>query len=115
MKEFLRGPGTSTRPGLPGDRHLRAPAEDRHPSSGLRTAWPGAAARALPWNHTGCSIRTGVPVMTSNEKLQETLLELGTSTGRRTRAEQIEEAMRLALMLMDADAVTVLPPASTGG
>jgi diguanylate cyclase (GGDEF)-like protein len=53
--------------------------------------------------------------MTSNEKTLETLLELGHSASRRTRAEQFEEAMRLALMLMDADAVVVLPPASVRG
>lgn len=53
--------------------------------------------------------------MTSNEKILETLLELGNSVVRRTRPEQIEDAMRLALMLMDADAVAVLPPASERG
>jgi len=53
--------------------------------------------------------------MTSNEKLLETILELGSSVMRRTRTEHFEDAMHLALMLMDADAVTVLPPANPRG
>jgi len=53
--------------------------------------------------------------MSSNEKTLEALLELGNPASRRNRAEQVEQAMRVALLLMDADAAVVLPPASRNG
>ena len=53
--------------------------------------------------------------MTSNDKTLESLLELGNPAVRRTRAEHIEHAMRVTLMLMDADAVAALTPANRRG
>ena len=53
--------------------------------------------------------------MSSNEKTLEALLELGNPTARRNRSEHVEQAMRVALLLMDADAVVVLTPASRNG
>ncbi len=54
--------------------------------------------------------------MTSSEKnLLEMLLNLGNTAARRTRPERIEDAMRLSMMLMNADAVVALPPGNTQG
>lgn len=53
--------------------------------------------------------------MSSSDRTLESLLELGNPTVRRTRAEHLEHAMRVALMLMDADAVVALTPANRRG
>jgi diguanylate cyclase (GGDEF)-like protein len=54
-------------------------------------------------------------VMNSPDKTLEALLELGNPTARRTRPDLVHQAMHVALMLMDADAVAVLSPASRRG
>jgi diguanylate cyclase (GGDEF)-like protein len=53
--------------------------------------------------------------MAGSDKALELLLELGDPTIRRARAEHVEHAMRVALTLMDADAVVVRAPHSTHG
>ncbi len=53
--------------------------------------------------------------MTPFDKTLEVLLELGNPTVRRTRAEHLDQTLRVALMLLDADAVVVLTPGSRRG
>ena len=53
--------------------------------------------------------------MVPNDKSLGSVLELGDPAARRTRAERLEQAMRLALLLMDGDAVIVRAPASRSG
>jgi diguanylate cyclase (GGDEF)-like protein len=53
--------------------------------------------------------------MPPHDKSLDLLLELGNPAVRRTRTEQLEQGMRLALALMDADAVVVRTPMSRSG
>jgi diguanylate cyclase (GGDEF)-like protein len=53
--------------------------------------------------------------MASNDKALGLVLELGDPGERRNRAERLEQAMRLALALMDGDAVVVRPPMTRSG
>jgi len=53
--------------------------------------------------------------MAGSDKALDLLLELGNPTIRRARAEHVEHAMRVALTLMDADAVVVRAPHSVNG
>lgn len=53
--------------------------------------------------------------MAAPEKTLETLLELGDLSTRRTRAEQVEQALRTVLLITEADAAAVLLPSSRRG
>ncbi len=53
--------------------------------------------------------------MASTDKAFEILLELGMPSGRPTRAELLDRALRAALALMDADAVAILTSTSRRG
>jgi diguanylate cyclase (GGDEF)-like protein len=53
--------------------------------------------------------------MAASGKTLELLLELGNPAERRTRAEQLDLALRTALLFTDADAIVVLTPASRRG
>src|SRR5262245_66392990 len=53
--------------------------------------------------------------MPPSDKSNELLLELGNPAVRRNRADLLAQAMRAALLLMDADAVVVRMPSSRNG
>lgn len=53
--------------------------------------------------------------MSGADKSLQLLLELGNPATRRTRAQQVEHAMRVALTLMNADAVVVRAPGNRRG
>src|SRR5262245_16447305 len=72
-----------------------------------------------PW-HAGCGLpgdtshRDG-DCMPPSDKSLGLMLELGDPAAPRNRSERLEQAMRVAMAMMDADAVVVRAPSSKSG